>query len=63
MLSPPPSAWELATPLLRSASPRPGAQSFLSSSPLLSLSPVAPSPAASLYSGPRLRLPYLPLLP
>lgn len=31
--------------------------------PFLSLSPVALSPAASLYSGPRLWLPYLPLLP
>lgn len=64
MLSPPPSAWELATPLLRSASPHPGAQSFLSSSPLPLIESCCPFPsreslrwasvAASLPSSPTL---------
>lgn len=44
VLSPPPYAWELATPLLRSASPRPGAQSFLSSSLLPLVESCCPFP-------------------
>lgn len=62
VLQPPPATWKLASPLLRAASPRPGAPSlfFLPSFPLGE--PCCPFPPPPV-SGPRFWLPYLSLLP